>query len=35
MKRLAVILLTLIAGFSAQGARAPRVKPNYRVSREG
>ena len=29
MKRLAVILLTLIAGLSAQGARAPRVKPNY------
>ena len=29
MKRILVILLTLLAGVSTQGARAPRVKPNY------
>ena len=29
MKRFFVLLLALLAGFSAQGARAPRVRPNY------
>ena len=29
MKRLVVILLTLLAGVAAQGARAPKVRPNY------
>ncbi|NLZ20183.1 MAG: hypothetical protein GXY24_08005, partial [Bacteroidales bacterium] len=29
MKRTFILLLVLLCGISAQGARAPKVKPNY------